>query len=135
MRAWNSTIPVRRERPRRVRQDEPKGEGAAVLHPGPFRSQTLRDLAAKAPHCFHCGARNRGDVVACHSNSLQHGKGMGQKAHDVPAYLCGECHSLLDGRAGSLTRHEKDVMFLSAAFDSMVWLLQAGYLQVTQEAA
>ena len=130
MRGWNSTLNVRRERPRRVRVEEPKGEGAAVLHPGPFRSQALRDLAAKCPKCMHCGTRNRGDVVACHSNSLEHGKGASQKAHDVPAYLCGECHDLLDGRAGSLTRAEKSAMFLEAAYKSMVWLLQEGHLQV-----
>ena len=128
--AWNSTLPVRRERPRRAPQTPEKGEGASILHPGPFRSQALRDLAAKCPKCMSCGARNRGNVVACHSNSLEHGKGMGQKAHDVPAYLCGDCHDLLDGRAGSLTREEKSAMFLEAAYASMAWLLQEGHLQV-----
>lgn len=128
--AWNSTLPVRRERPRRARQTPEKGEGAAILHPGPFRSQTLRDLASKCPKCMHCGARNRGNVVACHSNSLEHGKGMGQKAHDVPAYLCGDCHDLLDGRTGNLARAEKSAMFLEAAYESMVWLLQEGHLKV-----
>jgi len=44
--------------------------------------------------------------------------------------LCRECHDLLDGRAGTLTRHEKDVMFLDAAYDSIVWLLQEGHLKV-----
>jgi hypothetical protein len=55
---------------------------------------------------------------------------MGLKAHDVPAYLCGYCHDLLDGRAGNLTRAEKSAMFLEAAYESMVWLLQEGHLQV-----
>ena len=71
--AWNSTLTPRRSKPRRVRKDAPKGEGAAILHPGPFRSEKLRALAAKAPHCMLCGARNTGNVVACHSNSLRDG--------------------------------------------------------------
>lgn len=131
MRAWNSTLNTKRERPRRNAPQTPlAGEGAAILHHGPFRSQALRDLAAKVPQCMECGARNRGDVVGCHSNSLQHGKGMGLKAHDVPAYLCGGCHDLLDGRTGDLNRSKKEALFFRAAYKSMVWLLQEGYLQV-----
>lgn len=130
MKPWNSTLNARRDRPRRKRVEPMAGEGASVLHPGPFRSQTLRDLAAKAPHCMHCGVRNRGDVVACHSNSQEHGKGLGLKAHDVPAYLCRECHDLIDGRAGNLSGVEKVLMFLNAAYKSTVWLLQEGFLQV-----
>lgn len=132
-RAWNSTLPLKRERPRRVAPQTPaKGEGAAVLHPGPFRSQTLRDLAAKVPHCMNrdCRAANRGQIVAAHSNESAHGKGLSLKAHDVPAYLCGSCHDLLDGRAGHLSREEKSAMFLRAAYASMVWLLREGHLLV-----
>lgn len=95
-----------------------------------YRNPTILALAQHAPHCMHCGSSNHGEVVACHSNSLRHGKGTGIKAHDVPAYLCRGCHDLLDGRAGTLTRHEKDVMFLDAAYDSIVWLLQEGHLKV-----
>jgi len=97
-----------------------------------FRNTTILSHAQNAPHCMHCGKVNRGDIVACHSNSLRHGKGTGIKAHDLPAYLCRECHGILDGRMGTLTRHEKDVMFLDAAFDSILWLLQEGYLKVVK---
>lgn len=130
MKPWNSTLNTKREKPRRKPQDAPKGEGASVLHPGPFRSSRLLSLASMAPHCMSCGVANTGQVVGCHSNSLQHGKGMGIKAHDVPAYLCGGCHDLLDGRAGDLTPAEKTLMFLDASYKSTVWLCQAGYLQV-----
>lgn len=133
--AWNSTLPVRRERPRRAPRTPEKGEGASVLHPGPFRSQALRDLAAKCPKCMSCGAGNKGDVVACHPNSLEYGKGMSQKAHDCPAYLCGRCHDLLDGRTGHLTLEEKVAMFLRAAYKSWIWLMQSGHLQVREVAA
>lgn len=46
-------------------------------------------------------------VVPCHSNSSQHGKGMGIKAHDeytVPG--CSECHRELD-QGKRFTREEK----------------------------
>ena len=128
--AWNSTLPVRRERPRRAPQTPEKGEGASILHPGPLRSQALRDLAAKCPKYMFCGQPNDGSIVACHSNSQRHGKGMGLKAHDVPAYLCRECHDRLDGRAGSLTRHERDCMYLEAAWETELWLLESGHLKV-----
>jgi hypothetical protein len=39
-------------------------------------------------------------TVLCHSNKLEHGKGMGIKASDLNAcYSCGNCHDCLDGRA------------------------------------
>lgn len=128
--AWNSTLPLKREKPRRSPQETPKGGGATVLHRGPFRASDLLSLAALAPHCMNCGVVNVGQVVACHSNHLRHGKGMGQKAHDLPAYLCGECHSLLDGRAGNLNRAEKDVLFLESAYKTILWLLQSNHLKV-----
>lgn len=130
MKPWNSTLNSKREKPRRVPQEAPKGEGASILHPGPFRSPDLLRLASVVPHCMNCGVKNAGQVVGCHSNSLEHGKGMGLKAHDVPAFLCGECHDLLDGRAGTLTRFEKEVLYLRTSNASMVWLLQSGYLRV-----
>ena len=95
-----------------------------------FRSQKLRDLAAQCPKCMHCGHPQDGTIVACHSNSQKHGKGIGLKAHDAPAYLCGTCHSLVDGRTGTLTQHEREDMFLGAAYETWVWLMQSGYLQV-----
>ena len=133
--AWNSTLNTRRPTPRRVRKDAPQGEGAAILHPGPFRSEELRALAAKAPHCMLCGARNTGDVVACHSNSLRDGKGMGQKAHDVVAFLCPSCHDHIDGRVGHLTEFERHMRFLEGQYASTVWLLQSGHLRVVVEVA
>jgi hypothetical protein len=38
-------------------------------------------------------------VVLCHSNKLEHGKGMGLKAPDTAAcFGCAACHDVLDGR-------------------------------------
>ena len=130
MRGWNSTLNVRRERPRRVRAEEPKGEGAAILHPGPYRSQTLRDLAAKCPRCMSCGIWCLGRCMPCHSNELNHGKGMGLKSHDVLAFMCSDCHDLVDGRRGDLTPTEKLLKFLDAVYKTFVWLLEEQHLQV-----
>lgn len=130
MKAFNSTIPTKRLKPRRKGQEAPNGEGASVLHQGPFRSPELLALASMAPHCMHCWVANHGQIVACHSNSQMHGKGMGVKAHDIPAYLCDECHSILDGRLGTLTRHEKTLMFLYAVYETWLWLMRAGHLEV-----
>ena len=75
-----------------------------------------------------CGMPNHGQVVGCHSNSLRHGHGRGVKAHDAVAYMCNDCHSLLDGRVGNITRDEKEYLFLDAAYNTWVWLMQSGYL-------
>ena len=123
MRAWNSTLPVRRERPRRAPRTLEKGEGAAILHPGPYRSQALRDLAAQVPHCMYsgCKATNRGQVVLAHSNRLQDGKGMSLKAHDVPCFVCGACHRLIDEEG-------REDIRLDATYNSVAWCLSEGHL-------
>ena len=129
-RGWNSTLPVRRERPRRVRISPMAGEGAAVLHPGNFRSETLRGLAKKCPRCTSCGVWCLGKAVPCHSNELAHDKGMGMKSHDIVAFMCSDCHDLVDGRAGHLTPEEKVLKFLGAVYKTFVWLFQEQHLQV-----
>lgn len=123
MRGWNSTLNIRRERPRRARDEEPKGEGAAILHPGPFRSQLFRDLAALVPHCMYSGCKvaNKGQIVLAHSNRLQDGKGMSLKAHDVPCFVCGTCHHLIDEEG-------RDDIRLDATYNSVAWCLSEGHL-------
>lgn len=97
----------------------------------PFRCQALRELASKCPECQRCGAPNMGQVVGAHSNRLDHGHGAGQKAHDLLAYLCDECHDLVDGRNHApLPRSERERIFLEACYRSTVWLLQDGHLVV-----
>jgi len=63
----------------------------------------------------HCTIRipgvcngNPETVVAAHSNQLQHGKGMGIKAHDCyAAWACSSCHAQID-QGNKLSRQEKD---------------------------
>ena len=129
-RGWNSTLPVRRERPRRSRTAPMAGKGAAVLHPGPFRSEALRQLAAKCPRCTSCGIWCLGRCMPCHSNELDHGKGMGLKSPDIMAFMCSDCHDLVDGRTGNLSRSEKVLKFLDAVYKTFVWLFEEQHLQV-----
>jgi hypothetical protein len=43
--------------------------------------------------------RDPATTVLCHSNQLEHGKGLGLKAPDTRAcYGCSACHDVLDGR-------------------------------------
>lgn len=93
-----------------------------------YRSPKLLEGAKDCPRCMSCGNPSDGTIVACHSNSQRHGKGMGLKAHDLAAYCCASCHDRMDGRAGNLTRREKDEMFLDAYYFTTLWLLQSGRL-------
>lgn len=97
-----------------------------------YRNPRLLALARQAPRCMSCGRANDGTVVAAHSNAQRHGKGMGIKAHDLPAYLCFRCHSEVDGVAGSFNRHERDRIWLDGMFQTFLWLLQEGHLQVAR---
>jgi hypothetical protein len=94
----------------------------------PLRSPKLRDAARDCPKCMSCHQANDGTVVGCHPNGLKYGKGMGQKANDVLAYCCKDCHDIIDGRTGSLNRIEREAKWLDAFYWSTVWLIQDGRL-------
>jgi hypothetical protein len=57
-------------------------------------------------------------VVLCHSNKLEHGKGMGLKAPDTAAcFGCSCCHDVLDGRRprpAGMTAENVDTYFTYA---------------------
>jgi hypothetical protein len=89
-----------------------------------YRNNKLLKLAKEAPHCFHCGTENFGQVVACHSNSLAMGKGISLKAADLPAFLCNRCHDLQDGRTPGWTIEEKLNNWAWAALKSIRWALE-----------
>lgn len=95
-----------------------------------YRSAQLKDLAREVEVCPFCDRWAPLEIVGCHPNGLKYGKGMGLKADDLVAYLCPECHDILDGRAGGLTRFEKDCMFLEAFYASMLWAFREGHLRV-----
>lgn len=74
-------------------------------------------------------------VVACHSNSAEHGHGMAQKADDIfVCYCCSTAHDFLDGRTrlieidGEPVRHLEQNRYRRDAFQramARTWRLWA----------
>lgn len=97
---------------------------------GMYRNPGLLRLARIVPYCMSCGARNRGDIVAAHSNQLRDGKGRGLKSHDHRiAFLDLACHSELD--QGAKWSREQRVQFWEDAHRKTIgWLFENGYLRV-----
>jgi len=94
-----------------------------------FRSRALLDLAKLAPVCFDCMRPNDGTVVAAHSNSQRHGKGMGIKAGDQwVCFACFDCHKAID--SGSETRDARQARWEAAHIRSMDWAWGSGHLVV-----
>lgn len=96
-----------------------------------YRNAALLRLARLAPHCMcGCGAPNRGDVVAAHSNQLRDGKGRSLKAHDYRvAFLGDRCHRELD-QGTRMSREERVRMWEEAHRATIGWLFENGHLQV-----
>ena len=92
-----------------------------------YRNQKLRDLASQAPHCMCCWTSKSGQIVGAHSNRIADGKGKGIKAHDLLAYVCQNCHTVIDGPGDKTERHN---LFLQAFFNTTLWLLNEGHLEV-----
>ena len=103
--------------------------GPSIPKDKPIRSAKLREAAREAPECFSCHRPNDGTVVGCHPpNKLGKAGGMGHKGNDVLGYACMECHDLMDGRRGTLTRFERENRWLDCFYWSTVWLIQSGRL-------
>lgn len=97
-----------------------------------YRNRKLLDLAHEAP-CFlriaqiGCSAN---PSVPCHSDILEHGRGVGQKSHDCLAVAgCPACHAEFTreklGREGYL------LTWVRAFARYMVWLWVNGKIKVT----
>lgn len=90
---------------------------------------------ARGQACQNCGAQDE-TIVAAHSNQAKHGKGAGNKAHDIfVAYLCHRCHAWLDQGTGfdptgiwGQEWQEKRDMFNSAMFKTQILLLRDGVI-------
>jgi len=77
-----------------------------------FRSRKLLDLA-RGQSCVMCGASD-GTIVAAHSNLIEHGKGMGTKAHDgMTAWLCHRCHAEYD-QGNGMSKEERKQFIMTA---------------------
>ena len=103
----------------------------------------LRESARWAPHCMACDLGNPNHDLLClaHSNRLADGKGMLLKSLDEKgAITCFDCHNLIDGRVGKLSREEAQAMHRRAHIRTVKWWVKTGYLtpehgqQLIQEA-
>lgn len=92
----------------------------------PFRDRVLLDIAKKAPHCFGCGKRNEGDVVAAHRNE---GKGTGSKNPDYMVAFLGTlcCHAPLD-QGKDMSREDRRAFWDRAFWATQDWLWTSGHL-------
>jgi hypothetical protein len=93
-----------------------------------FRSRKLLDLA-RDQACVMCG-RQDGTIVAAHSNLLEHGKGMGMKAHDgMAAWLCNKCHAELD-QGSKMSADQRRDLILTAICRTYVQMWNQELIQV-----
>ena len=100
-----------------------------------YRNPALLKVAARAPFCMNPWCEfgpsyEPGSIVGCHSNLQRHGHGGSIKAHDLVAFLCFDCHNLLDGRAKGWSPEKKELVFLESAFQSVLWMLRMGILKL-----
>lgn len=97
-----------------------------------FRSKKLLSAARDCPVCMMCGRQNDGTIVAAHYQGFrQHelGKGAGIKPTDTAtAFLCHDCHDMVDGRSGVFTGSITDSSeeFLLAIVKTHDWLFTQG---------
>ena len=78
---------------------------------------------ARGQSCTMCGVCD-GTIVAAHSNSQAHGKGMGIKAHDYRvAFLCARCHDWYDCRRPSASTREWRQARWQAAHEATIQIL------------
>jgi hypothetical protein len=66
-----------------------------------YRNRKLLDLMREAPCCLQLGVPGCGNFpsVACHSDMLYHGRGVGHKSHDCLAVPgCPACHESFQRR-------------------------------------
>ena len=78
-----------------------------------------------------CNGNNE-TVVACHSNQLAHGKGMGTKAHDCfVAWGCSACHAAID--SGSQLSYEQKKDYWQRGHElTLLAMFEAGMLEVVK---
>lgn len=68
-------------------------------------------------------------TVCAHSNWHEHGKGMGQKAHDIfTAYTCSGCHAWLDH--GPASREEKREAWHRGHARTLVRMVEKGVIRL-----
>ena len=84
--------------------------------------------AARDQLCVMCGSM--GSTTSAHCNEGVY-RGYGLKSHDcLVAWLCQDCHDLVDGRAGHLTLEEKREMWRTAFMRTVIAWFNQGIIEV-----
>lgn len=96
-----------------------------------FRSRKLLDLAHEAPCCLRLGTAECGNYpsVPCHSDMLEHGRGVGHKSDDslaVPG--CPACHALFT--RGNLGRDGYQQIHARAMVRYVQWMWANGKVRL-----
>jgi formate-dependent nitrite reductase cytochrome c552 subunit len=96
-----------------------------------YRSQKMKDLADECPRCQSCWKPKDGTIVGAHI-PFGKDKALGQKPSDIVAFLCADCHDIVDGRAfsRSYTKEQRLAIWSDALWWSVLWMLQSGHLEV-----
>ena len=69
----------------------------------PYRNKKILEAARDEPCLVNSPYCNRdpSTTIAAHSNKMDDGKGLSQKADDIfVAFCCASCHDYVDGRTG-----------------------------------
>lgn len=98
-----------------------------------MHSKKFRELAKQCPECMLCGLENPNGDLLClaHSNRLEDGRGYGFKSNDLfGAFLCHNCHMMVDGIKGNLSKFEKRKKHNEAWQKSIKWLIEQDFITV-----
>lgn len=96
-----------------------------------MHSKKFRELAKQCPECMLCGLENPNGDLLClaHSNRLEDGRGYGFKSNDLfGAFLCHNCHMMVDGIKGNLSKFEKRKKHNEAWQKSIKWLIEQNFI-------
>lgn len=96
-----------------------------------MHSKKFRELAKQCPECMLCGLENPNGDLLClaHSNRLEDGRGYGFKSNDLfGAFLCHNCHMMVDGIKGNLSKFEKRKKHNEAWQKSVRWLIEQNFI-------
>ena len=93
----------------------------------------FRDFAKHIPYCMRCGLENPNGDLLClaHSNDYKHGRGVFYKSKDLfGAYLCLNCHDLIDARTGKLSKEERKKEMEKAWIKTITYLINNDLLDL-----
>ena len=96
-----------------------------------YENRKLLDIAHEAPCMLRLGVPGCGNhpSVPCHSDNLEHGRGIGNKSHDFYAIPgCPSCHASFTRE--KLGRDVYNAVWLKAYEQYQYWLWDNGKIRV-----